>query len=82
MRRGDVAKRAGAEVTERLDRLYADEDSRLDPLFHRAQRESLGGDVEAPEEMEDNALVRAIQEGEGSGTVSRDEVFRALGGGE
>ncbi|HET7230410.1 MAG TPA: hypothetical protein VFJ16_10440 [Longimicrobium sp.] len=28
--------------------------------------------------MEDVALVRAIQEGEASGPVSRDEVFRAL----
>ena len=28
--------------------------------------------------MEEVAMVRAIQEGEASGTVSRDEVFRAL----
>jgi hypothetical protein len=31
--------------------------------------------------MEDIALVRAIQEGEASGSVSRDEVFRALDSG-
>jgi hypothetical protein len=30
------------------------------------------------EALEDVALVRAIQEGEESGFVSRDEVFRAL----
>jgi hypothetical protein len=30
------------------------------------------------EVMEDVALVRAIQEGEGTEPVSRDEVFRAL----
>ena len=30
------------------------------------------------EVMEDVALVRAIQEGKTSGSVSRDEVFRAL----
>ena len=30
--------------------------------------------------MEEVGLVRAIQEGEGSGPVARDEVFRALEG--
>ena len=32
------------------------------------------------EVVEDVALVRAIQEGESSGLVSRDEVFRAFDG--
>lgn len=77
-----VAKHAAAEVTGRLDRLYSGEESRLDPAFHRAQRESLSGDAvrEALEAMEDVALLRAIEEVEGSGAVSRDEVFRALDG--
>ena len=34
------------------------------------------------EVLEDIALVRAIQEGESSGQVSRDEVFRLLDSGE
>ncbi len=42
------------------------------------ERSDLLRDVLA-EVMEDVALARAIQEGEGSETVSRDEVFRALG---
>jgi hypothetical protein len=41
------------------------------------ERSDLLRDVLA-EVMEDVALVRAIQEGEGSEPVSRDEVFRAL----
>lgn len=39
-----VARYSDAEVTARLDELYASESSQLDPLFHRAQRASLGGD--------------------------------------
>lgn len=41
------------------------------------ERSDLLRDVLA-EVMEDVALARAIQEGEGSEPVSRDEVFRAL----
>ncbi|HEU0015656.1 MAG TPA: hypothetical protein VFQ45_18410 [Longimicrobium sp.] len=41
------------------------------------ERSELLRDVLA-EVLEDVALVRAIQEGEVSGAVSRDEVFRAL----
>jgi len=41
------------------------------------ERSDLLRDVLA-EVMEDVAMVRAIQEGESSGLVSRDEVFRAL----
>jgi hypothetical protein len=44
------------------------------------ERSDLLRDVLA-EVMEDVALVRAIQDGEASGPVSRDEVFRALEGG-
>ena len=43
------------------------------------ERSDLLRDVLA-EVMEDIALGRAIQEGEGSERVSRDEVFRALSG--
>jgi hypothetical protein len=43
------------------------------------ERSDLLRDVLA-EVMEDVALVRAIQEGEASELVSRDEVFRALWG--
>ncbi|HWK88761.1 MAG TPA: hypothetical protein VNP72_02150 [Longimicrobium sp.] len=43
------------------------------------ERSDLLRDVLA-EVIEDVALVRAIQEGEGGGLVSRDEVFAALGG--
>lgn len=43
------------------------------------ERSELVRDVLA-EVMEEVALVRAIQDGEASGRVSRDEVFRALEG--
>ncbi len=43
------------------------------------ERADLLRDVLA-EVLEDVGLVRAMQEGEGSGAVSRDEVFRALDG--
>lgn len=47
-----MEKRAAAEVTERLDRLYAVEESRLDQALHRAQRESIGGeDWSLPDEI-------------------------------
>jgi hypothetical protein len=45
------------------------------------ERADLLRDVLA-EVLEDIALVRAIQEGEGSEPVSRDDVFRLLDGGE
>ena len=59
--------------------------ARVQALALRVLRERVergDGLPEALEALEDDALVRAIQEGEGSGAVSRDEVFRALGGGE
>jgi len=40
-----VAKHTGAEVTARLNDLYASEDSSLDPALRRAQRQSVGKDA-------------------------------------
>jgi len=37
-----VAKHTDAEVTSRLNALYADEDSSFDPALRRAQRQSVG----------------------------------------
>jgi predicted transcriptional regulator len=37
-----VARHADAEVTARLNEIYADEDSSLDPGLQRAQRASIG----------------------------------------
>ncbi|HYH83426.1 MAG TPA: hypothetical protein VEX86_26765 [Longimicrobium sp.] len=36
-----VAKHTESEVTARLNQLYANEDSSLDPALHRAQRQSI-----------------------------------------
>jgi len=36
-----IAKHAGAQVTSRLDAVYAAEESRLDPRLARAQRRSV-----------------------------------------
>lgn len=37
-----VAKHTHAEITARLNEVYADEDHSLDPALRRAQRESIG----------------------------------------
>ena len=37
-----VAKHTDAEVTARLNEVYADEESALDPVLRRAQRQSIG----------------------------------------
>jgi len=37
-----VAKHADTEITERLNEVYADESSSLDPAPRRAQRQSIG----------------------------------------
>lgn len=40
-----VAKHKGRKVTERLNAVYADEDSALAPAMRRAQRRSVGPDA-------------------------------------
>lgn len=37
-----VAKHTDTEVTARLNEVYADEDSSLDPVLRRMQRQSIG----------------------------------------
>lgn len=40
-----IAKHGASEVTARLDQVYANESSTLDPGFQRAQRRSLATDA-------------------------------------
>jgi metal-responsive CopG/Arc/MetJ family transcriptional regulator len=44
-----LAKHAGAEVTARLNEVYATEASRLDPALRRAQARALGRTARAAE---------------------------------
>ena len=37
-----LAKHTASEITERLNRIYATEDSALDPAFRRAQARAIG----------------------------------------
>jgi putative addiction module component (TIGR02574 family) len=64
-----------ADITARLNSVYGEEPAGLSPGLRQAQAASV---PKVDCRREDAALVRAIQEGEATELVSRDEVMRAL----
>jgi putative addiction module component (TIGR02574 family) len=64
-----------ADITARLNSVYGGEPDGLSPGLHQAQAASV---AKVDRSREDEALIRAIQEGEATELVSRDEVRGAL----